>query len=156
MQKVGVRRAFVVHAQNSAGGFFFRVLALVIDVKNIHAIVVVADAARPIIGLTPAVGIGRRAGVHGVASGVQNAVLVAGRQDHVVQQALGHRRKSQGRGGRAHPGPQSGAAWQNTQARQTQATQQHASPLGIGQRGRQNILEVGRGAGVENGVDVWV
>jgi hypothetical protein len=156
MQKVGVCRAFVVDTQNSAGGFFFRILALGIDVKNIHAIVVITNAARPIIFFKTAVRVSRCAGVHGVAGGVQNAVLVARRQDHVVEQTFRDGREAQSCGGRAQARGQGGTTRQDGQARQSQATQQHAASLGVGQRSLQNVLEVRLGAGVENGVDVFV
>ena len=133
---MGVSRAFVVDTQNSAGGFFFRILALGIDVKDIHAIVVVANAARPIIFFKAAVGVGRRVGIHGVSGGVQNAVLVARRQDHVVEQTFRDGRESQSCGGRAQARGQGGTTRQNSQSRQSQATQQHAAPLGVGQRCR--------------------
>ena len=136
MQKVGVCRAFVVDTQNSAGGFFFRILALGIDVKNIHAIVVITNAARPIIFFKTAVRVSRCAGVHGVAGGVQNAVLVARRQDHVVEQTFRDGREAQSCGGRAQARGQGGTTRQDGQARQSQATQQHVASLGVGQRCR--------------------
>ena len=58
VHKVRIGRAFVVNAQHSAARFILGVTAIGIDVVDVHAIVVVTNAARPVVGLSALVGVG--------------------------------------------------------------------------------------------------
>ena len=57
MHQVRIGRAFVVHTQHSAASFILGVAAIGVDVIDVHAVVVVTNAARPVIGLNAFVGV---------------------------------------------------------------------------------------------------
>ena len=156
VHEVRIGRAFVVHAQHGAARVLLGIAAIGVDVINVHAIVVIANAARPVVRLKAAVGIGRQGRIERIACSVQHAVLVAGRQDHVVEQAFFHRGKAQGFGRSRRACGQAGAAGQHGQTRQTQTTAQQTPTCGILQGLAQDILKVGVVRGVANRVKIVV
>ena len=139
----GVGRALVVDGQHGAAGVALGVAALVVDEVQVHAVVVVAHAHRPVVGFRAGVGVRRDRRPQRIARGVQHGVAVARGQGHVVHQRLGDTGKSQGlrRTGAcaAHHG---GTARQHGQTGQAQAPAQQRPTAGLGQRLLQDVLEV--------------
>ncbi|KAI9549217.1 hypothetical protein GHT06_007204 [Daphnia sinensis] len=155
VHEVRIGRAFVVHAQHGAARVLLGIAANGVDVINVHAIVVIANAARPVVRLKAAIGIGRQGRIERIACSVQHAVLVAGRQDHVVEQAFFHRGKAKALG--AAGAPVVMLAQPGSMARpQTQTTAQQTPTCGILQGLAQDILKVGVVRGVANRVKIVV
>ena len=121
----------MIDTQNRPLGFLIGVLAFVVDVENIHAVVVIPNAARPIVGFQAQVGVGGCFGIQRVTGGMQNLVLVARRQDHVVDQAFIDRSETQGADRCWQRSTHGDATRQQSQTGQSQATQQKFAPLGV-------------------------
>ena len=143
MHQMRIGRALVIDHQNGPAGIDFGVAALGIDEIDVQRIMVVTDAARPVVGFGSGVGIGRQLGVEAVASGMQHGVAVARGQHHVVEQALVQRGKAQCAG---HLPPrcahQRRAARQHRQAGQAQTAAQHHAPARTGQGLRKHALKM--------------
>ena len=95
VQVMSLGRAFVVHSQNSASGVFVRILARSVNVINVHAVMLVTNAGRPVISLSALVGIGGNAEIEWITTGMQDLEAVTRRQNNVVQNALVDRWKTQ-------------------------------------------------------------
>ena len=150
MKEVGVGRAFVVDGEHRAAGVRHRVLAVVADEIDVHAIVVVTDALRPVVGLGAAVAVGRDRGDQAVAGGVQHGEGVAGGQDHAVCDALGGGREPERRPGGGKGGSHSrvvlaaaaGHEGHAAQRGESETATDHAASRGAGDRAFQDVLEV--------------
>jgi len=143
VHEVRIGRALVVHTQHGTTCFLFRITTLGIDVVNVHAVVVITNAAGPVIGLGASVRVSGQRRIERIACGMQHAVLVTRWQHHIVEQAFFHGRKAQRAGRRGQTRSQCGASWQHGQAGQTQATAQQTTACGILQRLREHLLEMG-------------
>ena len=150
MEEVGVGRALVVDGEHRATGVHHRVLAVAADEIDVHAIVVVTDALRPVVGLGAPIAVGRDRGDQAVAGGVQHGDGVAGGQDHAVGDALGggrepERRSGGGKGGR-HSGVVLAAAAGHeghaAQRGESETAADHAASRGAGDGAFEDVLEV--------------
>ena len=142
VHEVRIGRALVVHTQHGAARFVLGVASVGIDVINVHAVVVIAHTARPVVGFSAFVRVSGQGRVQSIACGVQDAILVPGWQHHVVEQAFFDRRKTQGLGRSGHTRSQSGATGQHGQASQTQTTTQQTTAHGVLQGLVQNVLKM--------------
>ena len=149
---------FVVHGQQGAVHAVGRGLAVGVQAKPLHAVVVVTGAAVK-VGVGAVVLEGGRAGGEWVAQGVQHLEFVAGGHAHLVGQAFGHGGEAQlvhgiGQGGGARTSASCRCSatcergtTQHGGGGHARTAQQH---LAAAQAGAQYCVEmrVGRGVGV--------
>ena len=95
VQVMSLGRAFMVHSQHSASRVLVRILAGGVNVINVHAVMLVTNAGRPVISLSALVGIGGNAAVKWVTAGMQDLETVTRRQNHAIKHALVDRWKAQ-------------------------------------------------------------
>ena len=95
VEEMRVGRALVVHSQHSTAGGGGGVLAIGADVEEVHAVVVVTNTTLPIVGLCAGVRVLGQIAVEAIARGVQHGYGIAGRNDHLVGDALAHSREAQ-------------------------------------------------------------
>ena len=137
----------MVDGNDSLGGGRHRHLAIAANVEEVHAIVVVTHAVRPVVGLGAGIAVSGDAGFQGVASGMQHFHGVTGRHHHLVKQALADWREAQqiGRRQRGQTGRR-GATWQHRKAHergQADAATQNGATVHAIEAFFQNILKVG-------------
>ena len=83
-------RALVVYRENGAAGRCRRVFTPSTDIENVHAIVLVTDAPRPVVGFGSCIGVRWDATVKPIAGGVKDANCVAAGYAYLVGDALGY------------------------------------------------------------------